>query len=1242
MTTIWSHNQVGRFSSRHVRRARSSPGGRRPRNLRLEPLEPRQLLSIGFPGGEEPHASPLLGGATSGVDPAAADSREFWRVLPPLDPAKDALTTQDESPTSGVGSHGGNVQIVEVFQGRVYYSVRFAGGPASTKVAWFDPRTNQRGELLGLAGGQFPSLKQMYGRLYVSHDSGRLWSYDGTTLSEIALPAAIADPVNHITAMAMFRGKMYFGTNDGEVWQSVDLVTFAKKTQYGGPVYDLVEWNNYLYGCNTENYSYSAKVFRTLDGDTWESQQFSVFGFQGFVATPTHLYVSSCENAGGPSFEIRATADGWTWNSIYYTNTLGKELLGRPAYFTQNGTGYFAIHWDPTTHLVPVKDGRAGTEIQLSHGYNSLVEYDGRMLGLGSLDKTVWQGSPYVVGPLGLYVPQPWTLHSPFDPGSQDSVQASDTGSHGGNVQIVEVFQGRVYYSVRFASGSTPTKVAWFDPRTNQRGELLGLAGGHFPSLKEMYGKLYLSHDSGRLWTYDGTTLTELALPADIANATNYITAMAMFKGKMYFGTADGDVWQSADAITFTKKAQFGDKSSPYKPIGINDLVEWNNHLYGCNGEQYSYSAKIFRTLDGETWESQQFGVFSFGGFLATPSHLYVASCEDASGPSFAIRATADGWTWDSIYYTNTLGKELLGRPAYFTQNGTGYFAIHWDPTTHLVPVKDGRAGTEIEVSHGYNSLVEYDGRMLGLGSLDKTVWQGSPYVVGRLGNYVATPLVGAREGDDSFVFTAAALSHEAVIGLAGVQPTAFRYPSAEPLTLSFKGLGGSDQITSTFVAAAYAAPINLTIDAGAGSDKITINGGPGKDTTVINRYYVQHTGPGATTDPGYYSVYGNNVETIIDNAGAGTGQRSTFYDGPDNGDVFTAHCQLRTGSMRSAVGNPNAYNNSSTGYDEIMGGAPNGGTGETANLYDSNGNDYFVAKAGALVNPQSYIQRVSGGTGPVAFVNAGVGFETVNGISSAGGVDEAVLFGSNGDDSMNFQPGYTSGTLIVPRAYITRPGGYFVYAQNFKKITGYPDAGNDQVAFFDTAGDDVFTASPTRAELVGPAGSNIWNVAATDLVNSTYKWDTVRAYAQVGGYDKAYLTGSTGADTFLGFGKPRTANAGLGRLSGSGYFLEVYQFEEVYANLLTGNDTAKLYDGMAATDHFWAKLGAAVLTDGTEDLNTGALVTPGTYYYKVYGFDSAVNDRVSVDGLQGGTNKKHVVNPLDYVLTMTGVWIDE
>jgi hypothetical protein len=219
----------------------------------------------------------------------------------------------------------------------------------------------------------------------------------------------------------------------------------------------------------------------------------------------------------------------------------------------------------------------------------------------------------------------------------------------------------------------------------------------------------------------------------------------------------------------------------------------------------------------------------------------------------------------------------------------------------------------------------------------------------------------------------------------------------------------------------------------------------------------------------------------------------------------------------------------------------------------------------------------------------------------------------------------------------MTRPGGYFIYAQNFKKVTGYPEDGNDAVAFFDTAQSDTFTASPTQAQLDGPPGSNILNIAVG--------FDTVRAYSQVGGYDKAYLTGTTGDDTFTAFGKPRTTypsgmGPGYARLAGTGYSLQVATFEEVYANLLTGNDTANLYDG-TANDYFWAKLGAAVLTDGTVDDATGDLLTPNTYYYKVYGFDSAASDHVHLWGNSGGTNTKRVITPLDYVLAAYGTWTD-
>ena len=122
-----------------------------------------------------------------------------------------------------------------------------------------------------------------------------------------------------------------------------------------------------------------------------------------------------------------------------------------------------------------------------------------------------------------------------------------------------------------------------------------------------------------------------------------------------------------------------------------------------------------------------------------------------------------------------------------------------------------------------------------------------------------------------------------------------------------------------------------------------------------------------------------------------------------------------------------------------------------------------------------------------------------------------------------------------------------------------------------------------------------------------------------------------------------------MSRLTGTGYFIEVNKFEEVYANLLTGNkDVANLYDSNGpGTDTFWGSLHDAVLSDGTLDLTNGNLLAAASYYYRAYGFDNTggvdlTKDTVNLFGsVLGGTNNKKVINPLDYVLAVSGPWTD-
>ena len=480
----------------------------------------------------------------------------------------------------------------------------------------------------------------------------------------------------------------------------------------------------------------------------------------------------------------------------------------------------------------------------------------------------------------------------------------------------------------------------------------------------------------------------------------------------------------------------------------------------------------------------------------------------------------------------------------------------------------------------------------------------GNLLATGGMENWSMLPTtINGTSGDDVFVFSTDGTSHQVTVTLAGGSPVHYAYTGFDPLALTFNGLDGND--------------------------KITITGGPGSETANIYRYAVDVVGPG-------YHIVGSGLETIAVDAGAGTGQKATLYNGPAPGDVFTASAGFRTGSM-VGTGAGNVYSNSVKNFDLIYGLATSGGANARANLFDSTGNDYFVSKAGTATAPCSYIQKTSGGSAaPTAYVYAGPGFTTVYGYSTSGGNDEAVLYGSNGDDVVSFQP-------QLRRACITRPGAYFIFALDFKKVTAYAEDGaNDQAYLYETSGNDAFTASPADAQMTGtiPAlGVTYLNIASG--------WDKVYGLATNGGLDKAYLAGSTGDDTFVGYGNPRAglvpATGHLGRLSGLGYYVEVQKFDEVYADLKTGRDAASLYDS-TGDDTFWGQLAEAVLSDGVLNSSDGSLVTPKTYYYKVYGFNGPDSDRVSLFGslgLPGSTNQKQVVSPLDYVLAVSGRWSD-
>ena len=387
----------------------------------------------------------------------------------------------------------------------------------------------------------------------------------------------------------------------------------------------------------------------------------------------------------------------------------------------------------------------------------------------------------------------------------------------------------------------------------------------------------------------------------------------------------------------------------------------------------------------------------------------------------------------------------------------------------------------------------------------------------------------------------------------------------------------------------------SVTISDSDGTDSIWIYCGPRDDTASIGNGGIGNV----DVSDGYYHVSGSGFEYVTVDAGSGSDQIANLY-GTSADDTLTA-----SPSYAWMTDTENSYRVDLYGF-------------RCGDAYSYDGADSIVVE---FATGSEYVTIDAGYGNDYVEVHLGSGSQSVT-INDPDGTDSIAIFCGPGDDIASIGSGGI-GNLRVS------DGNYQLSGSGFENVTADAGGGLDQTAYlYDTSADDTFTASAFYASMTEPANS--YRVDANG-----FRW--VYAYATSGGYDKAYLTGSGASERF-------DAEPGMARLTEAGFWavyrLEVHTFDEVYADLGTGDDTAYLHDG-SGDDWFWGHLGTAVLTDGTLDLDTGDLLTGNTYYYRVYGFNSAANDRVNLWGDSGGKNYKKVITPLDYVLTTYGDWKD-
>jgi hypothetical protein len=335
-----------------------------------------------------------------------------------------------------------------------------------------------------------------------------------------------------------------------------------------------------------------------------------------------------------------------------------------------------------------------------------------------------------------------WVLVPPFNPSTQDVVMAVGNGIHclEGAAQCAEVFDGKIYFVIERDGTSFPSKIYSFDPARSNIVAVLSETSDNFWSLKAMNGVLWASHINGNLWTSaDGVNFSPVTrTPFD---ANNYVTAMAEFAGRMYFATSAGNIYASSDGSSFNLAATL---SSGFP---IKDLAVWNGWLYAANEEYYGIStyffpdpqpSKMFRTADGANWTVLNSNdTFEFFGFVPTTNYLYLASMENPDWASLAFRDTTDGADWSEFFYTGSEGKGVNGHSCYFSQTGRAYYLSNWGGVAELFPVFNGVMENRFRTAHSYNSVIEANGRLFGIGSQAPSNPQLSPFVISLLGNYI-------------------------------------------------------------------------------------------------------------------------------------------------------------------------------------------------------------------------------------------------------------------------------------------------------------------------------------------------------------------------------------------------------------------------------------------------------------------------------------------------------------------------
>jgi len=260
------------------------------------------------------------------------------------------------------------------------------------------------------------------------------------------------------------------------------------------------------------------------------------------------------------------------------------------------------------------------------------------------------------------------------------NVVSTTYGIIGGTLRtrLLAAYNDKIYFIVAYDGTANPSKVYCYDPSDGWSNgvnhTILAETTGIFVTLRKIDDLLYFSDDLGNVYSYDGTTLTEMS--GTPFTASDYVSSIEVFNGLMYFATYTGNIFRH-DGVAF-EQVYDADVS---EDRDIRDMVSWQKdgylyvsvHPFPCCPP----NAYVIRSNTGNlgSWGTVFSGFWAVNLFLPTADYLYAGVVDTAYSHSSTIRRSSDGTTFPVIYgpdgqYKHPYGSLYHDGIAYFFTNG--------------------------------------------------------------------------------------------------------------------------------------------------------------------------------------------------------------------------------------------------------------------------------------------------------------------------------------------------------------------------------------------------------------------------------------------------------------------------------------------------------------------------------------------------------------------------------------------